>query len=291
VADDKEVAEAFERGRLVGQREGLAFNGVPRVGLWTRGVEFEFEISWLESFVSYERAVLEDLRRVQFARWRESRAAASSPLGPLRRGGGDEDRLQDLQASIEAELSAARAAVDAELVHQEHQCSRSVEARRCAYAVEAMRASPQRPDWVREFQSLEEFVAEDRRRGVFDWPGRRDAGGADFGGRWRLENSFRRWETSSWRVSWLGPFDRSDESTYEVYAIERLSDPMPGAEHCFKRVWVLGKLPDWKRAEAALLEPQLCAQDDRNSLIVAARSVEAVAREVRISEGETAHTD
>ena len=171
-----------------------------------------------------------------------------------------------MQKRIERELAEVRPAVEAELA----------DGRGRACVVEALRASPQRPDWVREYGSLEEFVEEDRRRAVFDWPVRRDASGADFGGRWGLEDPFKRWRTSAWRVSWLGP---DDEPTHEVYAIERRPQFRRQPDDSrFGRVWVLGVLPDWESVRGALDELQMHAQDERNSLIAAARSVQAVSR-------------
>lgn len=60
--------DGFARGREVGRVEGLAFEGVPQLGAWTMGAEFRFRRSWFDSYVDYERAVLEELRRVQWMR-------------------------------------------------------------------------------------------------------------------------------------------------------------------------------------------------------------------------------
>ena len=249
MADEREIEEAFERGRQVGQREGLAFKGTQPVRPWCHGVRFRFKTSWFDSFVAYERELLEDLRRVQCGRWLDHRD-------------GREDDLGTLHKEIEDELAAARDAVDAELREE----------RGNPRIVEAMRASPQLPDHVVEFADLESFVAADRRRGVFDWPHRRDAGGADFGHRWRLEDCFRRWQTTRWRVSWL--CERKDP-TGEVYAIEFLDGPSPRDGYQFGRVWLLGELHGWDNAMRALGDLQLDVQNERNSLIVVAGAVRA----------------
>jgi hypothetical protein len=256
MADDREIEEAFERGRLVGQREGLAFTEVPPVAPWSHGAKFRFKTSWFESFVAYERDVLDDLRRVQHGRWVE-------------RGTDYEADLEQLQEKLEVELSAVRSAVDRELE----------EGRGRPCVVEAMRVPPQRPLSVCEFESLDAFVDQDRRRAVFDWPRRRDAAGADYGYRWRLENPFKRWETTQWRVSWLC---EDDDSTKEVYAVEFFPAEIGGAR-LFGRVWLLGKLQDWQAAKRALGDLQRHAQNERNSLIVAAKAIGAAGQEEEAS--------
>ena len=256
MADDRDIEEAFERGRLVGQREGFAFNGVPPVAPWSHGAKFRFKTSWFDSFVAYERDVLDDLRRAQHGRWVERETDY-------------EANLTQLQERLKVELSAVRSAVDRELE----------EGRGRPCVVEAMRALPQRPLSVCEYESLDAFVDQDRRRAVFDWPSRRDAAGADYGYRWRLENPFKRWETTQWRVSWLC---EDDDSTKEVYAIEFLPEEA-GGSGLFRRVWLLGKLQHWGAAEQVLGDLQRYAQNERNSLIVAAKAVGAAGREAEAS--------
>jgi hypothetical protein len=81
----KELEAAFERGRAVGRVEGLAFKGVRSICPWTLGAQVRFSGGWFQSYVNYERDVLEELRRVQRGRWnqrvslreREARLAAA----------------------------------------------------------------------------------------------------------------------------------------------------------------------------------------------------------------------
>ncbi len=167
----------FERGRRIGHLEQTGFAGIPRSHLLP-GARFRFRRSLFDSYLDYEREVLENLRELQRFRWlrRDSQAGAFDP--PL---DGAEERGR-LEAAIRSELWTAREAVDAELE----------EGRGLACAVEALRASPQTPATVLEY-SAEEFAREDSRRELrsdTDWV---DLSGADFGHQWGLENPFRRW--------------------------------------------------------------------------------------------------
>jgi hypothetical protein len=248
--DAHDLQEAFERGREVGRREGMAFKGVPALSPWSTGVEFRFERSWFDSFVSYERSLVETLRQVQRARWIE-RAHWDGASNSR------DSAFEMLQRRIADELALVRDAVDAE----------RATGRGRACVVDALRAEPNRPVGVWELPDVEIFVREDQRRALPDWPERRDAGGADYGSHWRLEDPLRPWITSQWRVSWLN----ADDPTYEVYAIERM--PAFREEAQTGRVWLLGVLRDYGPAHEMLSELQLHAQGERNSLVVVAEAV------------------
>lgn len=248
----EELEDAFERGREVGRREGLPFRGVPRVPLVTTDVRFAFERSWIDSFIAYERAVTRQLRAVQQQRWIERQ----NSLDEAR-----DETLASLQDLIREELLVARDAVDAELA--------TGRGRRCV--VQAIRSAPMRPPGVRAFRDVAAFIAEDPRRAIPDWPRTRDAGGADYGAHWRLENPIRRWNTTTWRVSWLNMGD----PTYELYAIELLQ----GGEPAGGRVWLLGRLTESAAVEATVTELERYAQRERNSLVVVAEAVAQAARD------------
>jgi hypothetical protein len=180
--------------------------------------------------------------------------------------------LAEHEERIKAELSRARCAVDAELA----------EGRGHACAVEALRASPQRPASVVEFPDVATFIEQDPIRGLPASMEVQDAGGADFGKDWNLENLFRRWETTTWRISWLGndemPLRRGVEVNNEVYAVE-LGGWLgiePG------RVWLLGKLRTLPAVEKALRELFHEGRQERNSLAAAAASVAAVMKEEEV---------
>jgi len=302
-----DVEQAYKVGLLEGERRvGRPFKGIPRVSPWNIGVEFRFDTSWFESYAAYERDAREELRQVQRWRWleakqggqaedrlREAREAERAQLESLRdsrrrwralrraaqawraeifsleAGAATQEareaRLRQLEQTIEDEIHAAVRAVDAELEEGR--------GRRCV--IDAMRAQPQRPPGVRELRDLGAFIDGDRRRGVIDWPERHDAGGADFGFYWRLEDPLRRWETTEWRVSWLCI---GEDPTHELYALEFL--PEAGRrDQRTGRVWLLGKLSDWNAVEAAIGDLERYAQRERNSLIAVATAVRNASRD------------
>jgi hypothetical protein len=238
----------FAEGREIGQREGLPFVGVNPLPPHHRGAKFEFARSWVDSFVSYERDLTECLRSVQRRRF----------LGKDQLRREEEFTLSAAQKEIEVELDAARRAVDVEV-------ERGLGRPRIT---DALRGPPRRPRGVREYPTIEAFVAEDRRRALFDWPDRRDAGGSDWGTGWGLERPIRRWETTRWRVSWLG----NDDPTNEVYAVEFVPLPNPGPGT--RRVWMMGTLANWKEVEAAI-SPLYSVRHERNSLVAVANAVAA----------------
>jgi len=275
MADDAELQAEFQRGRRVGQREGLAFQGVPSIDNWLPGARFDFRDSWFDSFVNYERWVMLNLRLVQRMRWHlhHNRDDAKAVLS--RRLQNDQ-RLGELELKIKDELWEARAAVDAELE----------EGRGNAAIVSALRALPQRPASVVEFPDVTAFVAEDPRRGI---PGAAKASvqaGATFGFDWKLENPLRRWEVSIWRIDWLCDANRmlySDDDwqewnpaidsdyTDELCACMVITDAR-GYE-LDTRVWLLGVLHRRAGAERALEDLRRHEVRDRNSLIAAAAAV------------------
>jgi hypothetical protein len=245
-------AAGFAEGREVGQREGLPFAGVDPFPPYHPGAKFEFETSWVESFLSYERLLTACLPRVEAARFLEKG----------RRGEADELTLVGAQEKIESELQSVRWAVDAEV-------ERGLGPPR---VTEALRGPPRRPKGVREYLDLDSFVEEDRRRAIHGWPGQRDAGGFDGGVHWRLERPIRRWETTTWRISWLGHDTGGYEPTNEVYALE--SGPPDSVRSDPQRVWLLGSMTNWDEVMAVLL-PLYAVMDERNSLIAAAKAISA----------------
>jgi hypothetical protein len=249
-----------------GRRQVLPFDDIPHIVGVTAGTSFEFERSWFDSYLAFERSAREDQRRVQRAGWlvnRDLRRASSSEVMV------DCQRrlwlLVRLERFISDQVWAAKRAVDAELEEGR--------GRRCT--VEAMRAEPRPPASVERHSDAIAWIEADRRRGVPDWPGRLDAGGEDYGYHWTLENPTRRWQTSRWRVSWLSMGD----PTYEVYAIE-LPDRRSEAAETSRRLWVLGKLRERELVRDALVDLQRYAMNERNSLIAAAIAVrDAMAQE------------
>jgi hypothetical protein len=245
----------FEEGREVGRREGLPFAGIDPFPPFYPGVQFRFAESWVESFVAYERDLTACLRIVQrslfFRRGKSDRA--------------EEMALAEAQKKIEEELVEARRAVDAEV-------ARGLGPTGIA---DALRGPPRRPRGVREYPSVDAFVAEDQRRALPNWPARRDAGGSDAGLNWGLEQQLRRWERTGWRISWLGN-DRAAFAgrgpTNEVYAIE---NALPrGTAGATRRVWLLGSMPTWDDVMAVVF-PLYPVRLERNSLVAAANAVSA----------------
>jgi hypothetical protein len=237
------------------RRGSSPFAGVPPVDLVTRGASYAFRETFFDSFVDYEREVTGVLRDIERACWQA-----------LVRGGEDAGRQiallhQFRREVVTDELWRVRSAVDAALERGD--------GRRCV--VEAVRATPNRPDGVFEFASVEAFVAEDGRRAIGGWPQRHDAGGADYGVHWRLEDPLRRWEATTWRVSWLGI---DADPTDEVYAIESQGRPLRKEDSSrYGRVWLLGRLRTEQSVDDVVQERMLYAMRERNSLVAVAKAV------------------
>jgi hypothetical protein len=239
---DRNETDGFRRGYRAAQLERLGPRGIARSTVLP-GAKYEFRGGHFRSAIRYEREVMANLRHLQMLR--AARPAFVDLLA--------------LEGEVKDELRIARRTVD-EL--RDEGLGR-------ACTVKAMRASPQRPPSVREYPTFTEAVEEDPRRALPDWPAREDLSGADVGFRWSLENPIRRWETTTWRISWL-------EETEEVYAIEL---PDRGRLSKRRRVWILGKLQSWEAVHGALWELQCHAMDERNSLVVAAERVARAARD------------
>jgi hypothetical protein len=277
---EEERKRIFAAGMRAGRLE-------PQFVGWQRepmlpAVRFRFDGDLFEALFSYERDVLFALRRVQELRWIGRQEERRSPVGA--RSGFDDTALATRESGVERELHRIRAAVDSELeAGYGHRCQ-----------VEALRAEPEMPADAIEFASEEEFFAGDGRRGERFESGGLRLVGADFGFRWSLENPFRRWETTTWRICWLcekGVFlsggslapaeDRAQsdegEATNELYAREEVGtrgEPQGG------RVWLLGKLSTTAAVFRALDdELRRYAMGERNSLIVAADAIARVRRE------------
>ncbi len=173
-----DLEEAFDAGRRTGRSEVAPFAAVPLL------VTFPDTVPVHEAVIEYERRLLEALPQ---AHLRPARAA-------------------ELESRLLDELTAVREWLDA-----------FVESAR-AYAAEApyLRRDPRPvppPQEVRVYASVDEFVAEDPRRGLPDWPERRDARGSDHGGSWTWHDVDRPWAVTVWRVSLIRELS-------EVYAIQ-----------------------------------------------------------------------
>lgn len=285
------------------------FKGVPAFEPWTRRIELEAKPTLIESLVTFERCLLEQMRRIQRERSIERE--------------GDADLQQDLEEVEELVRRApeelpgiawpyrwklrlfkpwlkAMAEVRREFAHHQERGSlmvdiqrviegelstvqRAVDAEldtgrghRCT--VEAMRAAPVRPVGVREYPSIRAFLDEDSRRGLIGGPGPLDAGGEDHG--WDcLENPLRRWETTRWRLSWLCMGAAGEEPTHEIYAVQLGEDaPERG------RVWLMGIVLDRRRIVDVLSELEQHAQRERNSLVVVASKINQVIKAIHVSE-------
>lgn len=301
-----ELEATFERGRRLGRRENLPFEGIPRLLPWTHGADFRFERSWFDSFVNYEREVRDDLRRVQQARWSQGRDRQAlveelrEAEARARRGPAEVQHLPwphrwllllsrpwlDSLETACAEVAAHdRRSAALEQLQRRTEAELSVarkavdaeldEGRGRPCVVDAMRLDPNRPLGVREFADVEAFVGEDWRRALGDWPRRKDASGADYGYDWRMEDPSRRWNTTRWRVSWLCV----DDPTYELYAVE-FADESEG--HASPgRVWLLGVLREQPAVVEALGELERHAQHERNSLVAVAEAVQTAASRLR----------
>jgi hypothetical protein len=303
-ASEKELEDAFQRGREMGRKEDayrFLLKGVPAFGSWTRRVEFEATLSLFESLVAYERGVLEQLRRTQRERWLERQDHADlkrdlEEAEELARRAPEELRnvawpyrwklrlsrpWLKMVAEVRfefarnqersAQLEDIQRYLEAELRTARRVVDAELDAGRGhVCTVEAMRTPPTRPVGVHEYPSVRAFVDEDRRRGLVGEPGPLDAGGEDYGCNWRLENPIRRWETTRWRLSWLSVSAAADgEPTYEVYAVEL--DEMDYTKR--GRVWLMGAIPNRRKIDEILPEFEMHAQHERNSLVAVAAKV------------------
>jgi hypothetical protein len=281
MADHQELKEAEDRGRRIGQFEKTAFRIMPSVGTWLPEIRFTFFLTWSRSFADHERRLVDNLREIQRIRWlleHDPEAAPPIPSPP------SASTLLRLEGEYEAEVWKARHSIDEFL---DEGCGR-------ACVVAALRAIPQRPATAIEYDDTAGFVSEDERRGTIYPTHVALQPNASFGIDWRLENPFRRWETTSWSIGWLcGPFkemreagdgepwfeedERAANATHEVYAVESLDVSNPFAED--GRVWVLGTLHKLASINRALQEMRLHAIRDRNSLVAAADAIAAAERE------------
>jgi hypothetical protein len=316
---EEELDEAYRLGLEQGRKEAKydpLLEDLPAFEPWTSGAHFEPMRSWFDSLLSYERAVTENLRDAEEARWmlerthaklaRKTEAAAkdSTPITwpqftmvrwlratrllriVLGRVLAPDPRseLKDCGREMALVDRAQRL-----IWNQLHLVRRAVDAeleygRGYACTVEAIRSPPLRPLGVREFASVGEFVDGDRRRMLMTADGQVGAGGEDYGYRWRLEHPLHRWRTTRWRVSWLSITDMAGEPpTYEVYAIE-----FPGERSNESgRVWLMGEIQNRKAINAILPELEEHAQGERNSLIVVARQIHDAASAERYRKDPT----
>ena len=281
MADRQELKEAEDRGRRIGQFEQVAFRVMPSVGTWLPEVRFTFFLSWSRSLADHERRLIDNLREIQRIRWLLNHdPEAAPPLPPPHSA----STLLQLEQEYEAEAWKARLSIGEFL---DEGCGR-------ACVVAALRATPQRPATVIEYDDTATFVREDKRRGTIYPTHVALQPDASFGIDWRLENPFRRWETTSWSIGWLcGPFkemreagegepwfeeeERAANATHEVYAVESLDASKPFAED--GRVWVLGTVHRRASLDRALREMRLHAMRDRNSLVAAADAIAVAKRE------------
>jgi hypothetical protein len=280
MADAAELKEAEERGLRrgirIGRFEGVTFQPFAGIGTWLPEARFVFFRTWFLSLVTYQRRLLANLREVQRVRWMLEHEPNQIPPDARHAAA----TLPRLEEQYESAVWEARSAAEEFL---DEGCGRE-----CVVA--AMRATPQRPDSVIEYDDLAQFVEEDERRGKIYPTHVAIRPDAVFGIDWRLENPFRRWEMTTWTIGWLcGPFkemrealedepyaeeeERAANATHEVYAIESLDPSNPWAED--GRVWLLGTVRRRAAVEEALREMSLQAMRDRNSLVAAADAVAA----------------
>jgi len=280
MADRQELKEAEDRGRRIGQFEQVAFRVMPSVGTWLPEVRFSFFLTWFRSLADHQRRLVGNLREIQRIRWLLDHDPEAVPTLLSRRSA---PTLLRLEQEYEDEVWKVRLAIDEFL---DEGCGR-------ACVVAALKALPQRPATATEYDDTAAFVREDERRGTIYPTHVALQPDVSYGIDWRLENPFRRWETTRWSIGWLcGPykvvreadegepwFDEKEEAnaTHEVYAVESLDASKPFAED--GRVWVLGTVHKRAGLDLALSEMRLHAIHDRNSLIAAADAVAAAARE------------
>ncbi|HEY2715222.1 MAG TPA: hypothetical protein VGI73_03290 [Solirubrobacterales bacterium] len=281
MADRRELKEAEDRGRRIGQFEQVAFRVMPSVGTWLPEVRFTFFVTWSRSLADHGRRLVDNLREIQRVRWLLKHDPEAAPLLPPPHS---PSTLLRLEQEYEAEAWKVRTSIGEFL---DEGCGRA-----CVAA--ALHAIPQRPATAIEYDDAAAFVAEDGRRGTIYPTHVALRPDASFGIDWRLENPFRRWETTSWSIGWLcGPSkemreagegepwfeedERAANATHEVYAVESLDASNPFAED--GRVWVLGTLQRHASLDRALREMRLHAIHDRNSLVAAADAIAVAQRE------------
>jgi hypothetical protein len=311
---NQELEAVFQRGLEAGRKEDayrFLFKGLPAFAPWTQRVEFEAKPTLIESLVTFERCLLEQLRRIQRERWVERRGHADLQH--------DLEEVEELAGRAPEELSDIawpyrwklrlskpwlKAAAEVRREFAEHlersgqmaEIQRLIEAelstmqravdaeldtgRGHACTVQAMRAAPVRPVGVREYPVIDAFLDQDSRRELIGGPGPRDAGGQDYGWYWRLENPLRRWETTRWRLSWLCVGTAGEAPTYEIYAVE-----IGETEGLSRgRVWLMGVVLDGRRIADILSDLEQHAQGERNSLVVVASRINQVIKAIHASE-------
>lgn len=280
MADRQELKEAEDRGRRIGQFEQVAFRVMPSVGTWLPEVRFTFFLTWFRSLADHERRLVGNLREIQRVRWLLGHDPEAVPPLPLRHSA---STLLQLEREFEDEAWKARLSIEEFL---DEGCGQ-------ACVVAALRALPQRPSTVTEYDDTATFVREDKRRGTIYPTHVALEPDESFGIDWRLENPFRRWETTSWSIGWLcGPykvvreadegepwFDAEEEAnaTHEVYAVESIDAAKPFAED--GRVWLLGTVHKRASLDRALEQMRQHAIHDRNSLVAAAGAIAVAERE------------
>jgi len=151
--------------------------------------------------------------------------------------------------ALRTELTAVREWLDGWLADAEHYRAQREELRRDTGPL---------PDWVRRYDSLAAFFAEDpRRAGV----GNGD-GGTDYGDAWQWEDPDSPWSPHAWRVSWLA-------ATCELYAAHAL--PARDAVLPGPAVLLLATVPAARLDEVhRVLVAAQQRQRERNSLLALA---------------------
>jgi hypothetical protein len=190
---------AYRRGRSEGLAAARPFQGVK--GL----VRFPDEQPSHDAVARYERALLEALPEA----YSQIRIAQRSAERGSDSHANDETSRQAAEAvrdDLVGEIERVRQWLDAFVKRAEEYVAARPDLR-------GQVAPPSLPPGTREYDSIEEFVAENRRRGVSDWETRKVATGADFGYDWTWQDPKRPWVVSTWRVSYI-------DELKEVYACE-----------------------------------------------------------------------
>lgn len=307
--DQKELQNAYDLGHSDGLRAAEPLPEIPAG--WSGSVRWREEGTRIDSYVLYEREALRALHDTLYHRSVEARdveraeedvrsaqaklhAARADPprsrarrmvwllIAPERREVRCVERhLQDVREGL-ARTDRCVQAITAAL----HECREALDrelaaAGRAAEQAAGLRRESSRPSWIVEYPDIDAFLAEDPRRELplghdgHGW----DAGGADYGHDWTLEDPTCPWEHTRWRISWLNHGDPTNERTDEIYACE--IDPVDGS----RRVWLLGRLDRsaWfhDHLNDALLALPRPVTRGRNSLLAAAEVIH----------GLTAHQD
>jgi len=298
--DEKKLQNAYDLGHSDGLRAAEPLPEIP--GGWSGTVRWREEATRIDGYLRYEREALRALHNTLYRRSVEARevergeervraaraeldAARADPWrsrarrvwwllrAPERRElRRVEARLYDQREDL-ALTDRCVQAITVALERCRDALDRELAGAACAAEEAAgLRRESSRPSWVIEYE-IGAFLSEDPRRGLPAWHDGHgwDAGGADYGHEWTLEDPACPWERTSWRISWLNHGDPAEERTDEIYAYELDPHGRP------RRVWLLGRLyrDSWlddPLNDALWSLPRPVARG-RNSLLAAAEAI------------------